>query len=121
MNRFFNIFLFSLIFSPCWSVPDTTYYDADKRAVPSPKKAAFYNVTTRQSGKWLTMDYYMTGQLQSVGYLKDPITRIKDGFFSCYYRGGQLKSKGKYVNVMNTIEYRHMNRLAYQNKSQDQK
>lgn len=107
MSRLFNIFFLSLIMLPSWAIPDTTYYDANKRVVSSSKKAAFYNITTRQAGKWLSMDYYMTGQPRRVGYLKDTITRIKDGFFSCYYRQGQLRAKGKYVQGLKENTHVH--------------
>ena len=84
---------------------DTTYFGKDWNEC-SKEVATYYNITSLVNGKYITKDYFISGQLQMIGEVFSPLTNVKNGNFIFYHENGNIKSEGNYILGKKEGEYK---------------
>ncbi|CAN5186545.1 hypothetical protein BH09BAC1_BH09BAC1_04840 [soil metagenome] len=82
---------------------DTTFFDADWDTVASRDGATYFRLFDRLESEkrhYFFIDYYITGEKQAAVVYKDPRGKVKCGEWTWYYKNGQVKKIGSYVDGM---------------------
>lgn len=101
----FIIILLILNSTNSYAQSDTIFFGSDWNECPK-EVASYYNITSLLNGKYITKDYYISGQLQMIGEVNNFIEKNKNGNFTFYYKNGNIKSEGEYILGRKEGEYK---------------
>lgn len=74
------------------------FYDYDWKECKK-EDAFFFRVKhfQKKESNWIVKDYFITGEIQMIGFYKDKKCLNKEGDFFYYYKNGQLEQKVNYT------------------------
>lgn len=75
-----------------------TYLNAKMEECKKKQAVFFQKVADDQEEGWLSMVYFVQGELKMRGHFIDNALKVPHGEFSYFYQNGQLESKGRYEN-----------------------
>ena len=94
----FILSFFTIQFSSIAQDSISVYYDYDWKECKK-DDAFFFRVKHKVSKEeWMIKDYFISGEIQMIGYYKDKKCTFKEGDFYYYYKNGQLEQKVNYHN-----------------------
>ncbi|MBI1835678.1 MAG: energy transducer TonB [Flavobacteriia bacterium] len=99
MRQLLLLFSFLTLFNTLYSQDSVSCYYNYNWEVCKKTDAFFFRVIHRQKKEeWMVKDYYISGELQMIGFYKDKKCKFKQGDFYYYFKNGQLEQKVSYNN-----------------------
>lgn len=85
-----------------------TYFDKDWKKTKNAEKALYYRKAyLNKDNMWEVKDFYLTGQLQMLGYYSDKKLKQQQGPAYFYHYNGKLSSKGQYKDNVQVGIWEH--------------